>query len=78
VEVKSHGRSVAFWVLVEDVDGETILHAEYLLYKHRFRGEGHVVKFTIGIFEPSPLQYFIRMGSDRWIGSETMLRVNFR
>jgi pre-mRNA-splicing helicase BRR2 len=32
----------------------------------------------VPIFEPLPPQYFIRVVSDRWIGSETILPVSFR
>jgi len=58
---KLHGGSVAFWILVEDVDGENILHHEYFLLKHKFRGDEHVVKFYVPIFEPLPPQYFIKV-----------------
>ena len=37
---KIHGNSEAFWIFVEDVDGEIILHHEYYLLK----------RFTTGIF----------------------------
>ena len=37
---KIHGNSEAFWIFVEDVDGEIILHHEYFLLK----------RFTTGIF----------------------------
>lgn len=30
---KVHGNSEAFWIFVEDVDGEIILHHEYFLLK---------------------------------------------
>jgi pre-mRNA-splicing helicase BRR2 len=30
---KVHGTSEAFWILVEDVDSEVILHHEYFLLK---------------------------------------------
>ena len=30
---KIHGHSEAFWIFVEDVDGEIILHHEYFLLK---------------------------------------------
>ena len=30
---KIHGNSEAFWIFVEDVDGEIILHHEYFLLK---------------------------------------------
>lgn len=32
----------------------------------------------VPVFEPLPPLYFIRIVSDRWLGSETMLPVSFR
>ncbi|KAL5015950.1 hypothetical protein ScPMuIL_005539 [Solemya velum] len=77
-EEKSHGHSEAFWVLVEDVDSEVILHHEYFLLKNKFSKDDHVVKFFVPVFEPLPPQYFIRVVSDRWIAAETQLPVSFR
>nr|XP_022344638.1 U5 small nuclear ribonucleoprotein 200 kDa helicase-like [Crassostrea virginica] len=75
---KVHGTSEAFWILVEDVDSEVILHHEYFLLKSKFAQDEHVVKFFVPVFEPLPPQYFIRVVSDRWIGAETQLPVSFR
>ncbi|KFM69174.1 U5 small nuclear ribonucleoprotein helicase, partial [Stegodyphus mimosarum] len=75
---KVHGSSEAFWILVEDVDSEVILHHEYFLLKSKFCQDEHIVKFFVPVFEPLPPQYFIRIVSDQWIGSETQLPVSFR
>lgn len=75
---KLHGQSEAFWILVEDVDSEVILHHEYFLLKAKFSADEHLVKFFVPIFEPLPPQYFLRIVSDRWIGAETQLPVSFR
>lgn len=75
---KVHGHSEAFWIFVEDVDSEIILHHEFFLLKQKFAEEEHVLKMFVPIFEPLPPQYFIRVVSDRWIGSETVLPVSFR
>ncbi|XP_030842191.1 U5 small nuclear ribonucleoprotein 200 kDa helicase isoform X2 [Strongylocentrotus purpuratus] len=75
---KIHGNSEAFWILVEDVDSEIILHHEYFLLKSKFAQDEHIVKFSVPVFEPLPPQYFIRVVSDRWIVSETQLPVSFR
>ena len=64
--------------MVEDVDSEVILHHEYFLLKQKFCEEEHVVKFFVPVFDPLPPQYFIRVMSDRWIGSLTQLPVSFR
>ncbi|KAJ8971261.1 hypothetical protein NQ317_011620, partial [Molorchus minor] len=70
---KLHGASEAFWILVEDVDSEVILHHEYFLLKAKYCQDEHLVKFFVPIFEPLPPQYFLRIVSDRWIGAETQL-----
>ena len=75
---KVHGHAEAFWIFVEDVDSEIVLHHEYFLLKQKFAEEEHVIKMFVPIFEPLPPQYFIRVVSDRWIGSETILPVSFR
>nr|NVI75506.1 lethal (3) 72Ab [Cucujiformia] len=64
---KLHGQSEAFWILVEDVDSEVILHHEYFLLKSKYCQDEHSVKFFVPIFEPLPPQYFLRIVSDRWI-----------
>nr|CDS32519.1 expressed protein [Hymenolepis microstoma] len=75
---KTHGNSQAFWILVEDVDGDTILHREFFVLKQRYATEDHVLHFTVPIFDPLPPHYYIRAVSDRWIGGEVTLPVSFR
>ena len=64
---KIHGNAEAFWIFVEDVDSESILHHEYFLLKSKYAQDEHVVKFFVPVFEPLPPQYFIRVVSDRWL-----------
>lgn len=76
-----HGPSVSFWILVEDVDGETILHHEMFVLKQQFakdKTHEHYLTFTVPLFEPLPPQYFIKVIADRWMGSEMVLPVSFR
>ena len=75
---KVHGTSEAFWIFVEDVDSELILHHEYFLLKSKYAQDEHTVKFFVPVFDPLPPQYFIRVVSDRWLASETQLPVSFR
>jgi pre-mRNA-splicing helicase BRR2 len=75
---KIHGHSEAFWILIEDVDGEIILHHEYFLLKQKYCQDEHIIKFFVPVFDPLPPQYFIRIVSDRWIGAETIFPVSFR
>ncbi|KAJ6676495.1 ATP-DEPENDENT RNA AND DNA HELICASE [Salix viminalis] len=77
-----HGYVEPFWVIVEDNDGDYILHHEYFMLKKQYVDEHHVVdltlNFTVPIYEPLPPQYFIRVVSDKWLGSQTVLPVSFR
>lgn len=75
---KAHGQAEAFWILVEDVDSEIILHSEYFLLKGKYAQDEHMLKFYVPVFDPLPPQYFIRCVSDRWLASETQLPVSFR
>ncbi|OMO90989.1 hypothetical protein COLO4_18725 [Corchorus olitorius] len=77
-EDKVHGYVEPFWVIVEDNDGECILHHEYFLLKKQYIDEDHTLNFTVPIYEPLPPQYFIRVVSDKWLGSQTVLPVSFR
>ncbi|KAL2331128.1 hypothetical protein Fmac_018709 [Flemingia macrophylla] len=73
-----HGYVEPFWVIVEDNDGEYILHHEYFMLKKQYIDEDHTLNFTVPIYEPLPPQYFIRVVSDRWLGSQSVLPVSFR
>eukprot|EP00897_Mesotaenium_endlicherianum_P008156 jgi/Mesen1/7369/ME000381S06604 len=75
---KVHGFVEPFWVLVEDCDGEAILHSEYFLLKSQYATEDHALTFTVPIFEPLPPQYFVKVVSDRWLNSEAVLPISFR
>ncbi|KAI6657806.1 U5 small nuclear ribonucleoprotein [Oopsacas minuta] len=75
---KIHGEFQGFWILVEDVDGELLLHYEYFILKKYKVQQEHRINFFVNIIEPIPPQYFIRVISDTWIGSETLLPISFR
>lgn len=75
---KIHGFAESFWIFVEDVDSELILHHEYFLLKQKYSQDEHTVKFFVPVFDPLPPQYFIRVVSNRWLASETQLPVSFR
>ena len=69
-------------VQVEDQDSEFILHKEYFYLKmSNATGDRiveHPVSFTVPIPEPLPPQFFIRVVSDRWLGSESIAPVSFK
>jgi pre-mRNA-splicing helicase BRR2 len=75
---KVHGPSMMWWVLVEDVDGENILHYESFVLKQKFAKDDHYLSFTVPMYEPLPPQYFIKVISDRWLGAESTLPISFR
>ncbi|KAI8064474.1 Sec63 Brl domain-containing protein [Gongronella butleri] len=75
---KVHGAGEAFWIMVEDVDGETILHHEYFVLKQRYAEEEHFVSFTVPLYEPLPPNYYVTIVADRWMHAETKLPVSFR
>ncbi|XP_059634391.1 DExH-box ATP-dependent RNA helicase DExH12-like [Cornus florida] len=77
-EDKVHGFVEPFWIVVEDNDGEYILHHEYFMLKKQYVDEDHALSFTVAIYEPLPPQYFIRVVSDKWLGSQSVLPVSFR
>lgn len=77
-EDKVHGFVEPFLVIVEDNDGEHILHHEYFMLKKQYIDEVHTLNFTVPIYEPLPPQYFILVVSDRWLGSQSVLPVSFR
>lgn len=75
---KVHDYAQLFWVVVEDVDQEHILHHEAFLLKSNYAGEEHIVNFTVPILDPLPPQYFVRVVSDRWLHAEVMRPISFR
>eukprot|EP00602_Paraphysomonas_sp_CaronLab_P009686 CAMPEP_0185022718 /NCGR_PEP_ID=MMETSP1103-20130426/5423_1 /TAXON_ID=36769 /ORGANISM="Paraphysomonas bandaiensis, Strain Caron Lab Isolate" /LENGTH=2181 /DNA_ID=CAMNT_0027554929 /DNA_START=20 /DNA_END=6565 /DNA_ORIENTATION=+ len=73
-----HDYSQLFWVIVEDVNGERILHHEAFILRKNYASEEHHISFSVTLSDPLPPQYFIRVVSDRWMHAETILPVSFR
>ena len=73
-----HGATQAFWIIVEDVDGEQILYHDTFLLRERFKTDEHFVTITVPISEPVPPNYYISVISDRWLQSETRLPISFK
>lgn len=85
-----HEPSMLFWIVVEDVDGEKILHHEPFTLnsgrlargsdgsKSSLASDETIVNFTVPVHDPLPPQYFIKVVSDRWLHSEAVLPVSFR
>jgi pre-mRNA-splicing helicase BRR2 len=73
-----HGTSQAFWIIVEDVDGERILYHDSFVLRERFATDEHYVTITVPISDPVPPNYYISVVSDRWMNAETRLPVSFQ
>ncbi|KAG7347010.1 DEAD/DEAH box helicase domain protein [Nitzschia inconspicua] len=76
-DVNVHGFVQLFHVIVEDVNCETILHHEYLSLKSSSQEEDHTLVFSVPILEPLSPAYFVRVISDKWLHSESVLPVSF-
>ena len=77
-DIKFHGYVQLFHIIVEDVNGEIIMHHELFTLKSSNSEEEHSVLFSVPVLDPLPPQYFIRVISDRWLHSETLLPISFR
>ena len=76
-DVDVHGYSQFFHLLVEDINGEIILHHETITIKSRDSDKEQVIVFTVAILEPLQPAYFIRLLSDRWLHSASVLPISF-
>ncbi|KAJ2954701.1 hypothetical protein O0L34_g3002 [Tuta absoluta] len=70
----------AFWVWVEDPEYDIMYYHEYFLLtkKQVQTKEPQELIITIPIMEPLPPQYYIRVTSERWLGSESVLPLSFQ
>lgn len=76
-DINMHGYSLLFHILVEDVNGSSILHHELFSLSYRSAEEEHSVYFTVPVLDPLPPLYFVRVISDRWLHSESSLPISF-
>jgi len=77
-DIDVHGYVLLFHIIVEDTNGESILHHEMFSLKSSQSAEEHALLFSIPILDPLPPSYFIRIISDRWMHSEAVLPISFR
>ncbi|GFS12384.1 activating signal cointegrator 1 complex subunit 3-like, partial [Elysia marginata] len=80
MDSKEIGTSEPFWIWVEDPENNHIYHSEYFLLQKKqvYNEETQSIVFTIPIFEPLPSQYYVKVVSDRWIGSSTTHPISFQ
>lgn len=67
-----------FWLWVEDSDNNRIYHQEYVLLQKRNFPDPVNLELTIPVFGTLPSQYYIRIVSDSWVGSEMLYPVSFQ
>lgn len=77
-DVSVHEYAQLFWVMVEDVNGDKLLHHEAFILNVNYSAEPHFVSFAVPLSDPLPPQYFIKVISDRWLHSQTVVPVSFR
>jgi len=77
-DIAIHGFVQLFHVFVEDVNCETILHHEFFSLKSTRSEEEHSLVFSVPIMDPLPPAYFVRVVSDRWLHSESVMPISFR
>eukprot|EP01028_Stygiella_incarcerata_P000722 TRINITY_DN110_c0_g1_i1.p1 TRINITY_DN110_c0_g1~~TRINITY_DN110_c0_g1_i1.p1 ORF type:complete len:2139 (+),score=504.33 TRINITY_DN110_c0_g1_i1:433-6849(+) len=76
--LKYHNYVQLFHILVLDCDCENILYHEPFLFTQDHGDDESFVSFVVPMLEPLPPQYFIRVVSDRWIGSSSEIPISFR
>jgi pre-mRNA-splicing helicase BRR2 len=76
-DVNVHGYVQLFHVIVEDVNCENVLHHEYFSLKSSSAEEDHSLVFSVPILEPLSPAYFVRLVSDSWLHSESVLPISF-
>jgi pre-mRNA-splicing helicase BRR2 len=76
-DIDVHGYSQLFHIMLEDVNGENILYYQSFTLKRSAQEDEHVIMMTVPIMDPLPPAYFIRVISDRWLHSESMLPISF-
>lgn len=73
-----HEAAQLFWILIEDGDGETVLHYEPFILRGQYCTIDHIVDFVVPLSDPLPPQYFIKVISDRWMHSDVTIPVSFK
>ncbi|CCH43112.1 pre-mRNA-splicing helicase BRR2 [Wickerhamomyces ciferrii] len=70
-----HNNSESFILLVEDTNGEKILHFDSFLVRRKYINQEHLVDFTVPIDVPIPPNYFVTLISEKWLHCEYRIPV---
>mmetsp|Transcript_15719 Transcript_15719/g.29656 ORF Transcript_15719/g.29656 Transcript_15719/m.29656 type:complete len:2127 (-) Transcript_15719:145-6525(-) len=70
-----HGSVQGFWLWVEDSSNNRIYHQEYIQFNRKSHPEPMHLEIIIPAFDSAPSQYFLRVVSDAWVGSEVLFPV---
>ncbi|ALC46005.1 CG5205 [Drosophila busckii] len=76
-----HGKTCqSFWLWIESPESNYIFHSEVfqLTRKAVMSGQPQQLVMTIPLKEPLPPQYYIRVSSDTWLGSDTCVPLSFQ
>lgn len=72
-----HGPTLGFHIIIEDGDGENLLHNEYFVLKEKYVNEAHSLTCIVPLYEPLSPQYFVRIVSDTWMYGDTTIPIPF-
>eukprot|EP01054_Gregarina_sp_Poly1_P009530 Gregarina_sp_Poly_1__9529@NODE_59_length_17172_cov_76_315580_g50_i0_p1_GENE_NODE_59_length_17172_cov_76_315580_g50_i0NODE_59_length_17172_cov_76_315580_g50_i0_p1_ORF_typecomplete_len2257_score414_55Sec63/PF02889_16/6_8e81Sec63/PF02889_16/1_2e62DEAD/PF00270_29/3_1e03DEAD/PF00270_29/1_6e26DEAD/PF00270_29/6_6e15DEAD/PF00270_29/1_7e03Helicase_C/PF00271_31/1_1e16Helicase_C/PF00271_31/0_00051Helicase_PWI/PF18149_1/2_9e23ResIII/PF04851_15/1_9e14ResIII/PF04851_15/1_9e03ResIII/PF04851_15/0_15Flavi_DEAD/P len=73
-----HNGKELFWLFVEDVDGLNLLYYDQFVLTQEMADRDTTLVFSVPVDRPPSPNYFIKLISDKWIGSETCIPVCFK
>ncbi|GMI03497.1 hypothetical protein TrVE_jg11861 [Triparma verrucosa] len=75
---KVHDYAQLFHIMVEDCNQTELLHQQTFMLRVDTADIQHFVTFSVPVMDPLPPNYFIRVVSDRWMHSESIIPVSFK